>query len=375
MSAAQRSQFLSQVLGQPFRHRAVPAHVARRDGAARLGQLRHHHRHRRRVRRSPELRHGRHRPRARGAGFSRRHHRAAGLAERRAVQAVGRPNLFFGISAGNMDSMVNRYTSDKQDPQRRRVHAGRPGRQTAGPLLVVYAQRAARRSRMCRSSSAASRRRCAASRTTTTGARRCDGRCCSMPRPTCWCTAMPSGRSSRSRIASRPARRSRRSPTCAAPRSCARRTTASRSTRLKSIRPGALNPPIDPYAMEPEIREANEQAAAVEAGEAAPVKEVVVKFARTREERGRERSVIRMPSFEQVKQRSGPVRARLAHPASRDQPRQRARAGAGAWRSRPVAESAADSAHHQGDGLRVRAAVRARAASASTATPRSPPTR
>jgi uncharacterized radical SAM protein YgiQ len=47
--------------------------------------------------------------------------------------------------------------------------------------------------------------------------------------------------------------------------------------------PGKLNPPIDPYAMEPEIRKANEQAAAVEAGEAAPAapgNEVVVKFAR-----------------------------------------------------------------------------------------------
>ncbi len=49
--------------------------------------------------------------------------------------------------------------------------------------------------------------------------------------------------------------------------------------------PGPLNPPIDPYAMEPEIRKANEQAAAVEAGEAAPVKEVVVKFARRDQER------------------------------------------------------------------------------------------
>ncbi len=29
-----------------------------------------------------------------------------------AFQALGRPNLFFGITAGNMDSMVNRYTAD-----------------------------------------------------------------------------------------------------------------------------------------------------------------------------------------------------------------------------------------------------------------------
>ncbi len=31
-----------------------------------------------------------------------------------AFQALGKPNLFFGVSAGNMDSMVNRYTSDRK---------------------------------------------------------------------------------------------------------------------------------------------------------------------------------------------------------------------------------------------------------------------
>jgi uncharacterized radical SAM protein YgiQ len=30
------------------------------------------------------------------------------------LRALGRPNLFFGITAGNMDSMVNRYTSDRR---------------------------------------------------------------------------------------------------------------------------------------------------------------------------------------------------------------------------------------------------------------------
>ena len=29
-------------------------------------------------------------------------------------KALGRPNLFFGITAGNMESMVNRYTSDRR---------------------------------------------------------------------------------------------------------------------------------------------------------------------------------------------------------------------------------------------------------------------
>ena len=27
-------------------------------------------------------------------------------------QALGKPNLFFGVTAGNMDSMINRYTAD-----------------------------------------------------------------------------------------------------------------------------------------------------------------------------------------------------------------------------------------------------------------------
>ncbi|MGS0724495.1 YgiQ family radical SAM protein, partial [Shewanella sp. 30m-9] len=27
---------------------------------------------------------------------------------------LGRPNLFFGVTAGNMDSMINRYTADRK---------------------------------------------------------------------------------------------------------------------------------------------------------------------------------------------------------------------------------------------------------------------
>ena len=29
-------------------------------------------------------------------------------------QALGKPNLFFGVTAGNMDSMINRYTADRK---------------------------------------------------------------------------------------------------------------------------------------------------------------------------------------------------------------------------------------------------------------------
>ncbi|MCW8982916.1 MAG: YgiQ family radical SAM protein, partial [Gammaproteobacteria bacterium] len=31
-----------------------------------------------------------------------------------AFKVLGKPNLFFGVTAGNMDSMINRYTADKR---------------------------------------------------------------------------------------------------------------------------------------------------------------------------------------------------------------------------------------------------------------------
>ena len=31
-----------------------------------------------------------------------------------AFRALGKPNLFFGVTGGNMDSMVNRYTSERR---------------------------------------------------------------------------------------------------------------------------------------------------------------------------------------------------------------------------------------------------------------------
>jgi uncharacterized radical SAM protein YgiQ len=59
-----------------------------------------------------------------------------------AFRVLGRPNLFFGITAGNMDSMVNRYTADRRirsdDAYTPDGMAGkRPDRS-----VIVYAQRA-----------------------------------------------------------------------------------------------------------------------------------------------------------------------------------------------------------------------------------------
>jgi len=60
-----------------------------------------------------------------------------------AFAALGPPNLFFGITAGNMDSMVNRYTADRRVRKRRRVYPRRC-RRVSGRTgsVIVYAQRA-----------------------------------------------------------------------------------------------------------------------------------------------------------------------------------------------------------------------------------------
>ena len=66
-----------------------------------------------------------------------------------------------------------------------------------------------------------------------------------------------------------------------------------------------------------------------------------------------ERSAIRLPSYEQVKGRSGTLRACLAGVAPRIQPRKRPRVGAGSRGARCVAQSAADSARDRRHGLRL----------------------
>ena len=59
-----------------------------------------------------------------------------------AFRELGKPNLFWGITAGNMDSMVNRYTSDRK---RRSDDAYTPngeGGKRPDRSVIVYAQRA-----------------------------------------------------------------------------------------------------------------------------------------------------------------------------------------------------------------------------------------
>ncbi|HIP81694.1 MAG TPA: YgiQ family radical SAM protein [Leucothrix mucor] len=56
--------------------------------------------------------------------------------------ALGKPNLFYGIAAGNMDSMVNHYTADRKPRSDDAYTAGAKAGKRPNRATVVYAQRA-----------------------------------------------------------------------------------------------------------------------------------------------------------------------------------------------------------------------------------------
>ncbi len=58
-----------------------------------------------------------------------------------AFTALGRPNLFFGVSAGNMDSMINRYTADLRLRSDDAYTPGGTGGKRPDRAVTVYSQR------------------------------------------------------------------------------------------------------------------------------------------------------------------------------------------------------------------------------------------
>ena len=56
-------------------------------------------------------------------------------------KALGAPNLFFGITGGNMDSMVNRYTADRRLRHNDSYTPGGEGGKRPDRSVIVYAQR------------------------------------------------------------------------------------------------------------------------------------------------------------------------------------------------------------------------------------------
>src|SRR5881394_1493091 len=206
--------------------------------------------------------------------------------------ALGRPNLFFGITGGNMDSMVNRYTSDRKIRSDDAYSPGGLGGKRPDRSVVVYAQRAREAFKdvpIVIGGIEASLRRIAHFDYWSEKVRRSvllDAKA----------DLLVFGNAERQivEIAHRLAAGTKISDiTDLRGTSFVRKShdfIEIDSTHVDT--PGRLNPPIDPYAMEPEIRKANEEAAAVEAGEAPPpAQEVVVKFARRVKSEDRGRSV------------------------------------------------------------------------------------
>ena len=56
-------------------------------------------------------------------------------------KALGQPTLYFGITGGNMDSMVNRYTSDRRIRHNDSYTPGGAGGKRPDRAVIVYAQR------------------------------------------------------------------------------------------------------------------------------------------------------------------------------------------------------------------------------------------
>jgi uncharacterized radical SAM protein YgiQ len=61
---------------------------------------------------------------------------------RDSFEALGRPTLFFGVTAGNMDSMINRYTADRKPRSDDAYTPGGQGGARPDRCTLVYAQRA-----------------------------------------------------------------------------------------------------------------------------------------------------------------------------------------------------------------------------------------
>ncbi len=58
-----------------------------------------------------------------------------------AFKALGQPNLFFGVTAGNMDSMINRYTADRKIRSDDAYTPGDVGGKRPDRAALVYSQR------------------------------------------------------------------------------------------------------------------------------------------------------------------------------------------------------------------------------------------
>ncbi|MEN9784006.1 MAG: hypothetical protein RJA24_1349 [Pseudomonadota bacterium] len=209
-------------------------------------------------------------------------------------RALGKPKLFFGVTAGNMDSMVNRYTSDRRVRSDDAYTPNAEGEKRPDRAVIVYSQRAREAYPdvpIVIGGIEASLRRIAHFDYWSEKVRRSvlvDAKA----------DILVYGNAERAivDIAHRlAARATPDSITDIRGTAFLRAATPSDWIEIDSTRidtPGPLNPPIDPYAMEG----VTTKSAAPEAPKGAQV----VRFIREVKNEDRARSVIRMPSYEAV---------------------------------------------------------------------------
>jgi len=216
-------------------------------------------------------------------------------------KGLGKPNLFFGITAGNMDSMVNRYTSDRRMRSDDAYTPNGEGGKRPDRSVIVYAQRAREAYAdvpIVIGGIEASLRRIAHFDYWSEKVRRSillDAKA----------DLLLFGNAERQivELAHRLAAGEKIGDitdlrgTAFTRRALPEGYIEIDSTHLDT--PGPLNPPIDPYAMEDNggTKSSTEQKPA---GSAQSANESVVRFVRRVRNADRSRSVIRLPAFEQV---------------------------------------------------------------------------
>ncbi len=214
-----------------------------------------------------------------------------------AFRALGRPNLFFGITAGNMDSMVNRYTSDRRIRSDDAYTPDGEGGRRPDRSVIVYAQRAREACGdvpVVIGGIEASLRRIAHFDYWSDQVRRSvllDAKADLLvygnaERQVCEIAHRLAGGEGIEAL------------TDIRGTAFLRRATPEGWIEVDSTKldtPGPLNPPLDPYAMEEERLAANRAAAQPEPGVQ------VVRFVRKVKSVDRGRSVIRLPAFDRVR--------------------------------------------------------------------------
>jgi uncharacterized radical SAM protein YgiQ len=224
----------------------------------------------------------------------------------RDFEALGAPRLFFGVTGGNMDSMVNRYTSERRVRSDDAYTPGGQGGKRPDRCVIVYSQRIRESFKsvpIVIGGIEASLRRIAHFDYWSEHVRRSvlvDSKA----------DLLVFGNAERQigAIAERlAAGEGIGDITDLRGTAYLRRGMPAGWVEIDSSEldaPGPLNPPVDPYASEEDRRAALAPAAAPTAAPAAAFAaapaEKVVKFYRKVPNAQRERSVIRLPSFEQV---------------------------------------------------------------------------